>query len=78
MVHGVEHSRREGEVPGPKKGGSLTSPSLFPVRPRVLWEDGGNSKGLNKMAEKGRGTLGIPKTEHTPPCAFHILRLPLP
>ena len=24
---------------------------LTPVRPRVLWEDGGNSKGLNKMAE---------------------------
>ena len=36
---------------GTEKGGSLTSHSIFPVRPRVLWEDEGNSKGLNKMAE---------------------------
>lgn len=66
MSHGVEHYRREGDVPGPKKGGSLTSPSLFPVRPRVLLEDGGKSNFINKMSEM---TLVHSKPEkwNTPP-----------
>ena len=36
-----------------EKGGSLTSPSIFPAPPRVLWEEGRNSKGVNKMSEIG-------------------------
>ena len=77
VAHSVEHSRREGDVRGTKTGGSLTSPSLFPVRPQVLVEDGDNSKGINKMAEMELVTLAAPEVEHTPLCAFHILRLRL-
>ncbi len=58
-----------------KRGGrSLLLPGLL-VRARLLQEDGDNSKGLNKIAERKRVTLAAPRVEHTPPCVFHILGL---
>ena len=74
MVHRVVHGRAKREVRGTEKGGSLTSPSLFPVLPRGLVEDGGKSKGLNKMAEVVGGTLETRKTVHTPRFASTELR----
>ena len=66
MGNGVEHSRREGDVPGPKKGGSLTSPTLTPETSRDLGEEEGNSQGINRMA--GMTLLhSKPKKWNTPP-----------
>ena len=77
VLHGVLHGRAWREVRGTKKGGSLTSPSLFPVPPQVLWEEGGNSKGLNKMGERDLGTLGEPQNgTHPPLCVYQTESAP--
>ena len=66
MSHGVEHSRREGDVPGPKKGGSLTSPTPTPGPSRDLGEEEGNSQGIKEMAEMGL-LHSKPEKWNTPP-----------